>query len=253
MKPLDKSLGAPTRAKMRLDTALTRAPLRNFQTLVGEGPIFVLAPHPDDEAIACGGLLAAAAAARVKVFVHILTDGRHSHPGSHAWPPHRIAAQRKFEALRAAGALRLRQSALQFERHVDGTLIQDWGRAEAIAEKIAARVNRAAAPTLIAPWRGDSHPDHMAASAIANLIERLCPRANGLRYLIWARQQAHLAHVDPGRVWRFPIHAWRARKRAAIRAYRSQTTRLIEDVRVEAAPALGQFLGAYEPYLAPDA
>jgi hypothetical protein len=62
-----------------------------------------------------------------------------------------------------------------------------------------------------------------------------------------------MASVDPGRVWRFPIQAWRASKRAAIRAYRSQTTRLIEDVRIEAAPALAPFLGAYEPYLASDA
>jgi LmbE family N-acetylglucosaminyl deacetylase len=253
MKPLDTFGGGRIGAKAQLDVALARAPIRDLRALVGEGPIFVLAPHPDDEAIACGGLLAAAAAARVNVVVHILTDGRHSHPGSHAWPPHRIAAQRRFEAQRAATALRLRHSALRFGRHVDGTLIQDWRRVEIIAEKIAASVARAASPTLIAPWRGDLHPDHMAASAIADLIEGHCPRAKGLRYLVWARQQAHLAQVDPARIWRFPIHAWRARKRAAIRAYRSQTTRLVEDVKVEAAPLLAPFLGAYEPYLASDA
>lgn len=253
MKPLDGASGDLAYAKQRLDLALARAPLRNLKALVGAGPIVVLAPHPDDEALACGGLLAAAAAARVRVVVHILTDGRHSHPGSNAWPPHRVAARRKFEALRAAAALRLRHNALRFERHVDGTLIQDWRRAEQIADKIASGVAREAAPTLIAPWRGDLHPDHMAASAIADLVERYCARAKGLRYLVWARQQAHLARVDPGRVWRFPIHAWRARKRAAIRAYRTQTTRLIEDVQVEAAPSLAPFLGPYEPYLASDA
>lgn len=238
-----------------LNTALARAPIRTLDALVGAGPIFVLAPHPDDEALACGGLLAAAAAAGRRVVVHVLTDGRHSHPGSQAWPPHRIAARRKFEALRAAAALRLKQTALRFERHVDGALIQDWRSAEALARRIAGDLSRVAEPTLIAPWRGDLHPDHMAASAIADLIERLCPRAKGLRYLVWARQQARdlATRVDPTRIWRFPMQTWRAHKRAAIHAYRTQVSRLIEDVRIEAAPALAPFLGRYEPYLASDA
>ncbi len=49
----------------------------------GAAPIVVLAPHPDDESLGCGALLAAAFAGKGARVV-CLTDGSGSHPGSRA-------------------------------------------------------------------------------------------------------------------------------------------------------------------------
>lgn len=235
------------------DRALECAPVRPLSALVGEGPVIVLAPHPDDESIGCGGLIAACASAGVSVFVHVLTDGRHSHLGSPAWPPERIAAQREAEAREAAHALGLPQNALTFERAIDGTLLFDWQGATTIAERIAGIASGFEAPVLVAPWRGDPHPDHIAAAAIADMIEQAHARIRGLRYLIWAHGHPDdlTSGIEADSVLRFAIGDWRARKQRAINAHRTQTTGLISDALYGrgSVPDLADFLGPFECYL----
>lgn len=239
---------------LRLPPALSpeAAPIRDLDTLVGAGPVFVLAPHPDDESIGCGGLIAASAAAGIPVFVHVLTDGRHSHPGSRAWPPQRIAERREAEARRAGAHLGLAPEALHFEREPDGSLLFDWAVANRIAARIAAQASRWPAPVIVAPWRSDPHPDHMAASVIADLVEKACPGAKGLRFLVWAKEvRAVIAEATKrGGAVRFPISSYRKHKRRAVRAYRSQSGQLIKDTaRARSLPSLSPFLGRYETYL----
>lgn len=237
---------------LRLPPALPVAPVHDLQALVGEGPVFVLAPHPDDESIGCGGLIAASAAAGIPVFVHVLTDGRHSHPGSRAWPPERIAERREAEARRAGAHLGLAPEALRFERKLDGSLLFDWANANDVATRIADRASQWRAPVIVAPWRADPHPDHMAASVIADLVEQACNGARGLRYLVWAKNsRAIIAEAaERGVAVRFPIGSYRKHKRRAVRAYRSQSSRLIKDTaKPRSLPRLSAFLGRYETYL----
>lgn len=49
--------------------------------------VTVLAPHPDDESLGCGGALAAAVESGQDVTVVALTDGSGSHPKSKEFPP----------------------------------------------------------------------------------------------------------------------------------------------------------------------
>lgn len=49
---------------------------------VGTRRLVIVAPHPDDETLGCGLLIAAAVRAGVRVAVIALTDGQASHPGS---------------------------------------------------------------------------------------------------------------------------------------------------------------------------
>ena len=55
------------------------------------GGALVLAPHPDDESLGTGGLIAACVAEGRRVHVAVVSDGAASHPGSRAWPPARLA------------------------------------------------------------------------------------------------------------------------------------------------------------------
>ena len=74
-------------------------PFADVATIAGSGPILVLAPHPDDESLGCGGLIAQACAAGIEVHVAILTDGSMSHPNSAAFPAQRLLAHFLFPAV----------------------------------------------------------------------------------------------------------------------------------------------------------
>jgi LmbE family N-acetylglucosaminyl deacetylase len=243
MRSLERPINERDHAN--LNAAVAHASVSDPRALVGAGPVFVLAPHPDDESIGCGGLIAACSEAGIPVFVRVLTDGRHSHPGSSTWPPDRVALQREREAQRACACLGVAATALRFERAIDGTLLFDWQRARQIADHIAAAARQWPAPVVVAPWRGDPHPDHMAAAVIADMIETLCSGARGLRYLVWGD-----ANAAPSAARRFPIGPWREQKRSAILAHESQTGWLIGDGLGRAlVPDLTHALGAYEYYL----
>ncbi len=78
-------------------------PIRPVDDLLVRGPLLILAPHPDDESLGCGGVIAACCARGAPPFVLVVTDGAGSHPNSLTYPPARLAALRADEA-RAAGA-----------------------------------------------------------------------------------------------------------------------------------------------------
>lgn len=249
MRPLRFQPAATPETEIdRLIAGARRASLR---ALVGDGPVFVLAPHPDDESLGCGGLIAACAAARVPVFVHFLTDGRNSHPGSLEWPPERIAAEREREARGAAALLGLSESALIFERAVDGTLLFDWPVAQALAARVTERASPWPSPVILAPWRGDPHPDHMAAAVIADMVEEKLRGARGLRFFVWTHDHAANGVPEDSSLVRFPMGRWRERKRAAIYAHRTQVLDVIADLPAErrVVPQIDRVLARDELYL----
>ncbi len=57
-------------------------PEGSLNDIIGGGTCLILAPHPDDESLGCGGLIAACVAAGRSPLVVILTDGAGSHPNS---------------------------------------------------------------------------------------------------------------------------------------------------------------------------
>jgi LmbE family N-acetylglucosaminyl deacetylase len=141
------------------------------RSLRGEGPIvgvpafrrvLVIAPHPDDESIGCGGLLALLAAAGCAIDVVFATDGEATR-GS-PLPAAELAAARRGEAEAACRVLGV-TSAPRSLGLADGHLAE---HTVALTEHL--RPLAAAADALLVPWFGDGHPDHRAASeAVAAL------------------------------------------------------------------------------------
>lgn len=118
-------------------------------------PLLVLAPHPDDEVFACGGLLALAASRGVRAKVVVCTDGGQ---GGHG-------AEREAESLAAAqilGGPTARQS-LEFWRLPDRSLQPD----AALQERIAQVIESSRAEWVIAPSPFEIHPDHRAVCLAA--------------------------------------------------------------------------------------
>ena len=73
----------------------------------GHDRVVVVAPHPDDEILGCGGLLRHAAEQGMEVRVVAVTDGETCYPDEHWWTPERLRSARRAE-LAALGELGIR-------------------------------------------------------------------------------------------------------------------------------------------------
>jgi LmbE family N-acetylglucosaminyl deacetylase len=208
---------------------LTELPFRNFADIVGSAPFLVLAPHPDDESLGCGGLIAEACIIGHPVHVVILTDGRRSHPNSRTWAAPRLAQLRQNEARAAAAALGLPPDRLTFLGVPDGEAPHRGSAFDALAARIAEMMEVCGARTVFATWRQDPHGDHGAA---AKLAEEACRRtgARHLAYPVWAwtLEDSYEMEGSP-RGFRLDITRILPLKRRAIAAHASQMSPLIDD------------------------
>ena len=210
----------------------------------------VVAPHPDDETLAVGGLIALLLAGGARVVLVAATDGEASHPASTAATPDRLRAVRAAETEQALGALGPGHVEQVRLRLPDGALS---AHEAALGAALAGRLHPG--DWCVAPFEDDGHPDHDVAGRVARAA---CARtgARALRYPLWAW---HWARPDDPRVpWaqavRVELSARAARaKRAALACYPSQTEPLgtaPEDAAVVPPAVLAHFLRPYEVLLA---
>lgn len=191
--------------------------------LDGLAAVVVVAPHPDDETLGAGGLIASAADAGIPVHVLLATRGEGSHPHSSTTSPERLRTVRDAE-FRAAVRLLDPAASASVLGVPDGGLREhpDVLRA-ALTERLAA----VDGPVLVvAPWRGDGHRDHRIAGEVAADVVAGTPGARLLEYPVWAWHwddpAAPAAPWDRARALVLPL-AVLDRKHAALDAYPSQT------------------------------
>jgi LmbE family N-acetylglucosaminyl deacetylase len=226
-------------------------PLAPLDRIVGPRGIVVVAPHPDDETLGCGGLIALAHAEGRSIKIIVLTDGCGSHSNSRTHPPDRLRELRENETLSAAAALGLDASAVVFLRLPDRTLPSEGDEAEGAARNIVAAVEKTRASAILATWRRDPHCDHQAAWRIALIAKQLLPVDVALiAYPIWGwslLSQTQLPASPKG--WRLSIGSAMPRKESAIQAHRSQISHLVENdppVLVLTEEILARFREPYE-------
>ncbi len=200
----------------------------NPDDLTQRAPIFVLAPHPDDESLGCGALLAHAFA-HDGAHVVCMTDGSASHPGSHDWPPERLAQKRQCELSLALKCLGGSTDDLTWFGYPDGWLGTE--DREKIAETLAVLVRRLGVKSLFAPAPEDYHEDHKTTADIARRVVRASPGLTLYDYPVWSRWDdpdfaSHIAQRRPLYLDPFPGHS---AKRAAVMAHCSQIGGLILD------------------------
>lgn len=175
--------------------------------------LLVVAPHPDDEAIAAWGLMRRLQDCGARIEVLVVSDGGASHPGSPTWPRPRLVAQRRRETLRVLRTLGLTPSAITFLDLADGMLDDD----HALDRPLGRAIRRRRTPDLIVgPEVTDAHADHRAVARAIAKVRRCGERR--ITYHIWPIQAARGARPH-GLVLK---HAGLAIKRRAIRSYRSQ-------------------------------
>lgn len=208
------------------DTATLAAPFCDVDTLTGGRPILVLAPHPDDESLGCGGLLAASFAGS-GAHVVCVTDGRFSHPNSHIWTAPRLAELRRQELLRAVQALGGRDCDITFLDFHDCHAPTEGAELERTARKVARLCRAKGIRTLFATAPEDPHKDHGAVAMLARETVRITPGLRLFDYSVWARWQG-LALSGSGRM-QLETAPWQADKARAIACHRSQLGQIIGD------------------------
>lgn len=210
-------------------TAMRTLPIRPPDHLWATGPLLILAPHPDDESLACGGLIAAACQAGAAVFVLITTDGAGSHPGSQAYPPHRLRAVRMQEALNAVAELGLPPERIAFLGLPDTKSPSDGPALHDAAAAVAALMQGNCITTILTTWAHDPHCDHESAHRMATLAAaRTGTRHKAFPVWGWTLPpDAPLPARPTG--CRIDITPHLPAKRRAIAAHRSQYAGLITD------------------------
>lgn len=210
--------------------------------------LVVVAPHPDDEILGCGGLLHHAAAQGMEVGVIAVTDGEACYPGEPWWTPERLRSARRAELAAALAELGIAADATFHLGIGDGAVskheqgLQDW-----------LQQHLQPGDLVLAPWRFDGHPDHEAAGRAACRAGRAvgCRR---LEYPVWGWHWldpacAHMA-------WEFPqlvdISAVASVKRSAIARFRTQTGNVpgLNSPPVLPSHVLARFFRDYEVFLA---
>ena len=198
------------------------------------GGVLVVAPHPDDESIGCGGLVAQLRARGAAVFALLLSDGEMSHPDSKRCPRDALASLRRREFADALAALGVERNANRSLGFPDGAL-PDCGQPGFTDAVAAVELCLRSHPhdTLLVPWRRDPHADHRAASAMARAAnQRLARPMRVLEYLVWAPERGSAPEQprpDEARRWRVDIGDTVATKLRAVDAHRSQCGGLIDD------------------------
>ncbi len=176
----------------------------------------VLAPHPDDETLGAGALIAEVARAGRPIAVAYLTDGTGSHPGG----GRRLAYARRAEARLALRRLAGRSIA---PLHLDWRDAQPPRRAskayDIARDRLVALIRRARIDAIAVTAGHEPHCDHAAACRLARDAAAGSRRGVAVfEYLVWG-EAFERATVRGYRTAPFPP----GRRRHALAAHRSQT------------------------------
>ncbi|MEO8671653.1 MAG: PIG-L family deacetylase [Tahibacter sp.] len=146
--------------------------------------VLVLAPHPDDETIACGSAITTALKSRAQVRIVLATDG-----DNNPWPQRRLeriwrigaadrrrwGARRRAEADAALDRLGVHATQRRYLGWPDQGLTELLlGDGDSAAARIAAEIVEFAPTHIFSPSLRDTHPDHSALHVLVWAALRRC-------------------------------------------------------------------------------
>ncbi len=205
----------------------------NAQQLLTElGSVVIIAPHPDDETLGCGGFVAACAELDIPLTILAITNGEGSHPQSRQWSKQRLARERCKEQLRALQVLGLASPPVLRLNLPDGQVSQQPAHVLENARFELCRLARQSSRTSVfVTSPDDDHPDHRACAALVAAVAEQITDLQVFHYSVWPA--AILLNTDTKKAdsgpWLLDIRpAWQ-RKASAIACHRSQRGLLIDD------------------------
>lgn len=211
-----------------------KLPVRAAETVKTWGKTLIVAPHPDDESLGCGGAIALLRKFGCAVFAVVVSDGTLSHPNSKKFFAENLRDLREREMLDALAHLGVGADCAAFLRYKDRSVPNENSTEFVTAvDSFAELLRRIEPQTVLLPWRRDPHPDHLASSQIAHAAgAKIDFQIKFIEYPIWlwelaARDDA--PQIGEVAAFRLDISEVVQQKQLAINAHRSQTTDLIDD------------------------
>src|SRR5947208_3185792 len=192
--------------------------------------LMLIAPHPDDEALACSVILQQAVRTGAAIRIVYVTDG-----DDNPWPQRaferkwslspsdqkRWGKLRRAEALAALRVLNIRPADVQFlalpDQGLTDLLLCDCDRA---LTRITRVIDDWSPTDILAPSLFDIHPDHNAVAVMMRLIfaDFSAPRISQWNYLVHGRSPAFFDRAAELSSSELET----AKKREAIRCHRTQ-------------------------------
>jgi LmbE family N-acetylglucosaminyl deacetylase len=143
-------------------------------------PLIVVAPHPDDEVLGCGGLIHRKVRAGAHVEIVIVSDGRTSH--RRFVGEEELVRRRAAEAREAAARLGVAPEAVTVLGFPDGDLFHHLADVTSALQRIF--LSRPPAEIAL-PHRDEPPADHRAAWKATRAAACLLPRVRLLEYGVW--------------------------------------------------------------------
>lgn len=265
---------AVRRALRKIFEALLRRSARTWTAADLSRPALVVAPHPDDETLGCGGTIVKKRLAGAPVTIVFMTDGSKSH--CRLMDEDELRAIRRKEALAAASVLGVDDCDVVFLNFSDGNLRESRNAA---VERLVELIENTRVEQIFTPYRDDVTDDHVVTTAVVEHAVGKCGRNMTVyEYPIWLWRRwpwstcrggglrGLLGNAKDLALWTWTL-LFRFRsgmvvsdaletKRRALAEHRSQTTRLKPDPawKTLSDVADGEFLECFfqdvEPFIA---
>jgi LmbE family N-acetylglucosaminyl deacetylase len=203
--------------------------MQNLDLQILSGNIVIVAPHMDDEVLACGGLIAKLSD---KNRIHIIyaTDGMKSPapiiPGRDEISPD-LGKVRTNESLEAMKLLGVPEQNLHFLCLPEAKLHKNVSILQVPLRKILNPLNP---QHIFVPFRYDRHLDHLAVNhAVASELEQGTVQAQLIEYFVYYRwrllpKRDIRKYLKPQYLFQLPIADVAKQKRQALDCFTSQTT-----------------------------
>ncbi len=226
------------RARVAIKSVLRRTASFGMQSLlfsrsrrfdpIEPGRTLVIAPHPDDECLGCGALLARLAHDDPgAVHVVFVTDGSRSHPGHPSISSRDLARDRREEARAALAVLGVPWRNAHHLNVEDGSPAHlDPPSSQALVDQLSDLLVGLRPNQIVLPLRCDGSTEHDSCfEHVARALRRADVPARLLEFPVWAAWRPQLL-AKPLRtarkVHRFAARPWLRLKETALRCNRSQ-------------------------------
>lgn len=181
--------------------------------------VLIIAPHPDDEILGCGGLMQYLSDLNREIVLVAVTNGTASHPESTIYTPDQLNLIRPSESLAAIEVLYI-NNIQRIELNIQDGKVSDQ------QEFLRHELSKFIQPNdiLVCTFNQDGHPDHEFSAKVVQEIAR----QNHLRYyqvLIWAWHWATPNHpqIPWHKAYILPLNDQQLNlKEQAIRCFSSQ-------------------------------
>ncbi len=198
----------------------------------------IVVPHPDDETLGAGGMIARLRALGIEVTVVAVTDGENAYPGMAS-----LGEIREQEQTAALARLGVGPDHIHRLRFPDsGVALREERLVDVLLTLVSADVH------VVAPWEKDFHPDHEACGRAAETVATI-KKAQITSYFFWTWHRGTPTVFDGLRLVSLPLtERERSAKQDALLCHQSQLKH-VSGSPILPHDLLGPTLRPFEVYL----